>query len=195
MKLSEYFKLLKEEEVARRYFVVNTFDGALTILGIISAIYISGTRDAAVIIISGMGAAIAIAVSGIWGAYAIERAERMKSLRELEMHLMRDLDETTLERRAKIVTIMIALVDGLSPLLISIIIIAPFFASNLGLLNIETAYYFSMIIIALTLFILGIFVSKVAKESIIRGGAKMLLAGVIVYAITFLLDYAKVLHF
>jgi predicted membrane protein (TIGR00267 family) len=193
MKLSEYFKLLKEEEVARRYFVVNTFDGALTILGIISAIYISDTRDAGVIIISGMGAAIAIAVSGIWGAYAIERAERMKSLRELEMHLMRDLDETTLERRAKIVTIMVALVDGLSPLITSIIILSPFFASKTGMFDIETAFYLAMTLIALTLFILGVFVSRVAKENIIAGGTKMLIAGIIVTAITFFLHYAKIL--
>ena len=128
MDLRRYLKIVKEEEIARRYFVMNSFDGALTILGIVIAVYISGERNTTLIIISSLGAAIAMAVSGIWGAYSIERAERQRSLRELEMHLLSDLDETEIERKVNITTILVALVDGFSPLLVSIVTITPFLA-------------------------------------------------------------------
>lgn len=193
MKLSEYFKLIKEEEVARRYFVVNTFDGALTILGIVIAIYFSGNKNESIVITSSLGAAVAIAVSGIWGAYAIERAERLRSLRELERHLMRDLDETELERRANIVTIMVAMVDGLSPLLTSLVIITPFFASKAGLMTTENAFLSSFILVVATLFLLGAVVGKIAKENIISGGVKMAFAGLIVGILAYILEYAKII--
>jgi len=84
MNLLKVLKELKNEEIARRYFVMNSFDGALTILGIIIAVYLSGQNNPGVIITSSLGASIAMAVSGIWGAYSIEKAERQRVLKELE---------------------------------------------------------------------------------------------------------------
>ena len=193
MKLSEYYKLIKDEEVARRYFVVNTFDGAMTILGIILAFYISGNRNDAVVITSAVGASIAIAISGIWGAYAIERAERMRSIQELERHLIRELDQTLIERKVNIVTIMVALVDGLSPLVTAMIIISPFLASRAGLVDVESAFFLSIGLVALTLFGLGVIVARIAREELIQSGVKMLFAGVLVSVVTLILDYAKII--
>lgn len=193
MKLSEYFKLIKEEEVARRYFVVNTFDGALTIFGIVTAIYFSGNKDDSIVIISAVGAAIAIAVSGVWGAYSIERAERLRSLRELERHLIRDLDETELEKKAKVVTVLVALVDGLSPLLTSLVIISPFFASKTALITVENAFMYSFTLVVAILFFLGALVGKIAKEEVVSSGLRMVFAGIIVGTIAYLIEYAKIL--
>lgn len=193
MDLRLYLKIVKEEEIARRYFVMNSFDGALTILGIVIAVYISGERNTTLIIISSLGAAIAMTVSGIWGAYSIERAERQRSLRELEMHLLSDLDETEIERKVNITTILVALVDGFSPLLVSIVTITPFLAVQIGLLALETAFYLSLSLIALVLIVLGAMVGKIAKENMIKSGLSMLFAGICVGVIVCLLDLLKVL--
>ncbi len=193
MDIRRYLKIVKEEEIARRYFVINSFDGALTILGIVIAIYVSGERNPTPIIISSLGAAIAIAVSGMWGAYAIERAERQKSLRELERHLLSDLDETEIERKLNVTTILIAFVDGFSPLLVSLVTISPFIAARLGMLGIETAFYFSLMLIALVLLLLGAMIGKIAKENVIKSGFSMLFAGVAVGILVYLLDLLKVL--
>lgn len=193
MDLLKALKELKDEEIARRYFVMNSFDGALTILGIIIAVFISGKQDSGIIIISSLGAAVAMAVSGIWGAYSIERAERLRGLKELERHLMADLEETEIEKKVSSTTILVALVDGLSPMLATLIIISPFFAAQLGLIETKTSFYLALGIIVVILYFLGALVGHVAKENRTKSGAKMLLAGISVAVIVYLLDLLKVL--
>ncbi len=193
MDLLKALKELKNEEIARRYFVMNSFDGALTILGIVIAVYISGKHDSKLIIISSLGAAVAMAISGIWGAYSIERAERLRGLKELERHLMADLEETEIEKKVNATTILVALVDGLSPMLATLLIISPFFASQVGFIEAESAFYYSIAVVVVILFLLGALVGHVAKEDRIKSGAKMLLAGISVAVVVFLLDLLKVL--
>jgi predicted membrane protein (TIGR00267 family) len=193
MDLLKALKELKDEEIARRYFIMNSFDGALTILGIVIAVYISGKHDSGLIIISSLGAAVAMAISGIWGAYSIERAERLRGLKELERHLMADLEETEIKKKVNATTILVALVDGLSPMLATLLIISPFFSSQLGLIGPESAFYYSVAIVVIILFLLGALVGHVAKEDRIKSGAKMVLAGISVAVVVILLDLLKVL--
>ena len=193
MDILRYLKIVRDEEIARRYFVMNSFDGALTILGIIIAVYISGEKKASIIIISSLGATVAMAISGIWGAYAIERAERKKSMRELERHLLTDLDETEIERKLNVTTILVALVDGFSPMLVSLIIISPYFLAQAGAMPIESAFYSSLALITAILFILGVFVGHVAKEEWLKSGAKMVFAGLFVGLLVYGLDILRLL--
>ena len=191
--LLKALKELKNEEIARRYFIMNSFDGALTILGIVIAVYVSGKHESGLIIISSLGAAVAMAISGIWGAYSIERAERLRVLKELERHLMADLEETEVEKKVNSTTILVALVDGLSPMLATLLIISPFIASQLGLIGAESAFYYSIAIVVIILFLLGALVGHVAKEDRVKSGAKMILAGIAVAVVVFLLDLLKLL--
>jgi predicted membrane protein (TIGR00267 family) len=193
MDLLKALKELKNEEIARRYFVMNSFDGALTILGIVIAVYISGKHESGLIIISSLGAAVAMAISGIWGAYSIERAERLRVFKELERHLMADLEETEIEKKVNSTTILVALVDGLSPMLATLLIISPFIASKLGLMGAESAFYYSIAIVVIILFLLGALVGHVAKEDRAKSGAKMVLAGIAVAVTVILLDLLKLL--
>jgi len=193
MNLLKALKELKNEEIARRYFIMNSFDGALTILGIVIAVYVSGKHESGLIIISSLGAAVAMAISGIWGAYSIERAERLRVLKELERHLMADLEETEVEKKVNSTTILVALVDGLSPMLATLLIISPFIASQLGLIGAESAFYYSIAIVVIILFLLGALVGHVAKEDRVKSGAKMILAGIAVAVVVFLLDLLKLL--
>jgi predicted membrane protein (TIGR00267 family) len=193
MDLLKSLKELKDEEIARRYFIMNSFDGALTILGIVIAVYISGKHESGLIIISSLGAAVAMAISGIWGAYSIERAERLRVLKELERHLMADLEETEIEKKVNSTTILVALVDGLSPMLATLLIISPFIASQLGLAGAESAFYYSIAIVVIMLFLLGALVGHVAKEDRAKSGAKMVFAGISVAVVVLLLDLLKLL--
>jgi predicted membrane protein (TIGR00267 family) len=193
MDLLKALKELKNEEIARRYFVMNSFDGALTILGIVIAVYISGKHESGLIIISSLGAAVAMAISGIWGAYSIERAERLRGLRELERHLMADLEETEIEKKVNSTTVLVALVDGLSPMLATLLIISPFIASQLGLVDAQSAFFYSIAIVVIILFFLGALVGHVAKEDRFKSGAKMVLAGIAVAVVVLLLDLLKLL--
>ena len=91
MVFGDHFRILVEHEIVRRYVIINSFDGALTILGIIFAEFFTRIDDPRMVILPGLGAAVAMCVSGIWGAYSAERAEVKRSIRELEVHMMHDL--------------------------------------------------------------------------------------------------------
>ena len=116
--------------IARRYVVVNGFDGALTMLGLIMGFHASGEVPATVAVSACLGAAIALAVSGLSSAYLSEVAERRKALRELEKAMIVKLGRSAHGQATRLVPIMIALVNGLSPLLISVLITLPLWLSS-----------------------------------------------------------------
>ncbi len=61
-KLSREYDYLKKAGVtrlARRYFVMNSFDGVLTTVGLLSGAYVGGIKDSALILTIGISAGIA----------------------------------------------------------------------------------------------------------------------------------------
>jgi predicted membrane protein (TIGR00267 family) len=188
MGLSDFLVILKESEIIRRYITINSFDGALTIFGIVFASFVAGIQNPSLIILPSMGATIAMGISGMWGAYAAESAEVKKSLNELEKHLLRDLNGTRRYRKGKITSFLVAVVDGLSPMVAALLIIMPFVMTSFGIIGITLAYYISFLIVALLLFSLGMFLGRIAKESVLKNGLKMLLAGVAISIIFYILS-------
>jgi len=192
--IREYIEILVEHEIVRRYVLINSFDGALTVLGIILAEFFSKITDPTLIILPGLGAAIAMCVSGIWGAYSAERAEIKKSIRSLEAHLLKDLTGTQFQRKRQKMAIIIGFVDGMSPLLVSLLILIPFFMAHGGLLAVTTAYWISFIIAASILFLLGALAGRIAKESIFRNGLMMLVAGIVIAIVFLVLIYTGMIN-
>lgn len=193
MTLKAYYRILVEHEIVRRYIIINTFDGALTILGIIVAIMVSGIKDPDLVIIPSIGASVAMCVSGIWGSYAAERAEIRKKIRSIEAHMMKSLDNTSFARKREQMALVIGVVDGVIPLIIALILIFPFFFVNPGMISLQWAYYISLFLVSINLFILGMFAGKIAHESMVKQGLLMLFAGFIIGGIFMLLAYLGVL--
>lgn len=192
-RLKSIFRITKEHEIIRRYMVTNSFDGALTIFGILMASFIAGIRSPALVILPSVGAAVALCVSGIWSAYAAEAAEVKKKMKELEKHMLRPLNATKKSRENQYITLVVGLVNGFSPFIIAFVIIIPFFLASHGLISIMNAYYTSMGIIAVVLFSLGMFLGRIAKENLYKNGFKMLLAGIIIAVIFYLLAVLNIL--
>ncbi|MBU2561456.1 MAG: VIT1/CCC1 transporter family protein [Nanoarchaeota archaeon] len=192
-KIKQYLKILVEHEIVRRYIIINTFDGALTILGIVVAVFVSGIMDHKLIIIPSIGASIAMCVSGIWGSYTAERAEIRKKIRTIEAHLMKDLSGTEFSRKRERMAWVIGVVDGVIPLILAFILIAPFFLVSGGHITMRTAYYLSFALVAANLFMLGAFAGKISNESMVKQGVVMLLAGGVIGIIFLLLTVAGVL--
>jgi len=109
-------QISRSEKIARRYFVVNGFDGALTMLGLNIGFYVSGEQTLSVIISACLGAAVALGVSGVSSAYISEVAERERELQELEGAMVRDLSDTAHGQASRYIPVFIALVNGLAPL-------------------------------------------------------------------------------
>lgn len=126
MGLREDLRISGAGEIARRYFVLNAFDGVLTMLGLVVGAHGAGAAPAAVVG-PALGATVAMAASGFSGAFLTESAERERGLRDLEAAMLRKLDETDHGRAARASALVTALVDGASPALGAAVVLAPFF--------------------------------------------------------------------
>ncbi|MEE9525766.1 MAG: hypothetical protein V3V78_04145 [Candidatus Woesearchaeota archaeon] len=187
MSVAEKFGFLYKHKIVRRYVVTNSFDGALTMLGILLISFFAGLKDPRLIILPGIGSAVALSVSGVWSAYAAETSEAINKIKNLEKHLLIKLKENKVTRKGKELTYFISFINGAAPLIISFLILSPFFIVTTGLFTADVGYLLALIIAAVILFLLGIFTGKTAKENVIKNGFKMLLAGVMIGVIFFIL--------
>ncbi|MBU2100430.1 VIT1/CCC1 transporter family protein [Candidatus Micrarchaeota archaeon] len=188
-----FLQLIKENDIIRRYIVMNSFDGVLTILGIVIAMLVAGAMDANIVIISSIGVIIATGVSGIWGGYSIEKAERKRNLKTLEKHLMRKLKKTQVAEEYKKMSLMMGLANGLSSSIVSFILIIPFFLAQFNLIGKMEAYFASIILIIVFLFGLGFSVGTIAKEKQLQHGLEMIGAGILVGIIIYFFELIKVI--
>jgi predicted membrane protein (TIGR00267 family) len=186
-RVREYNTIVNIEHIARRYFVMNAFDGVLTTLGILLGTFLVHTTNTSLVISATIGAAIALGVSGVWGAYLTEHAERRKELKELERMLYTKLKKTKLGRATRAASIILAAVNGIAPFLAAMVIILPFFfASRFASLSI--VYYTSFSLAFLILIALGIFLGNISKENLFKSAAKMVTAGIFCAAILLAVD-------
>ena len=172
-------------QLARRYFVTNTFDGVLMLFGVLLGSFLAGLMDPQVIVTMGLGAGAAIFVSGVWGTYLAEAAERTKSRKDLEKKMLRNLEETRISEAERFATIYISLSAGIAPLLAILFVLLPFFASAYSLIDIVTAYYFSFLFCSFLFIFLGIFLGKLSRENLFLSAAKSLFVGFICAAIIY----------
>ena len=173
--------------IARRYFVKNGFDGSMTMLGIVVGSWIAGVTEPRIIVTAGLGACLAMGISGLFGAYMTERAERKRHLKTLEAAMITDLQDSIFEEASNFVSFYAAIVDGASPILTAIFSLIPFVLTINGTMLIWDAYITSFIVSLAALFLLGLYLGRIAKENILLYGAQTLAAGVITVGVAFLL--------
>jgi predicted membrane protein (TIGR00267 family) len=178
----------RSHAILRRYIVVNGFDGALTMLGLLVGFRVSPAVPLETMIAACIGAAVALGVSGLSSAFISETAERRLSLKELEDAMIRDMESTAHGRAARVVPYLIAASNGLSPLLISLCIISPLWLAAAGLalpllpLDAAIALTFSII------FLLGAYLGRIGQTFWLTGGLKALLVAALTAAVIFLLN-------
>lgn len=178
--------ITRTHDIVRRYFVVNGFDGALTMLGLIIGFLVSAPADLSVIINAGLGAAIALGMSGVSSAYVSESAERRRALGKLEEAMISDLQESAHGDAARGVPLLIALVNGAAPLVISLLILLPLWLSSAGVPLPFPPLYSSILVALLLVFLLGVFLGRIAGISWLRSGLQTLLVAVLTAALIYL---------
>lgn len=179
-------RITRTHDIMRRYFVVNGFDGALTMLGLIIGFLVSGTTGLSVIINVCLGAAIALGVSGISSAYVSEVAERKRALGKIEDAMISNLSDSAHGDAAREVPVLIALVNGLAPLTISLVILVPLIAANAGLALPVSPLYAAVVIALLLIFLLGVFLGNIAGVSWLRSGVQTLIVAILTVALIYL---------
>ncbi len=176
-KLKQSIELTKSGAIARRYFVIGAFDGALTILGVILGAYVTEGHvhpDLAKQLILGAGFAggIALAVSSTVGAYEAERVEHVLNHQVLEKAMLRPVEGTRKEAMRVSIGIS-AIVHGVAPLLAAFVPLIPFFFMTL-----DEAVLTAIILTISFLFALGAYLGSLIKEMIVYTGLRFVIAGI-----------------
>ena len=182
----EYERIAGFSKIARRALANNAFDGVLTMIGIVMGSYMGGVRSPGTVIRIGIATSISIGISGLWGAYLAESAERGRDLAELERISLTDLGDTKIGRAWRVAVIVVSLVDGISPLVSSLIVLAPFFFAPL-IGDVMISYALSTVLALSSLFGLGMFLGKISGRSLVGYGLRTVVAGIVTIVINALL--------
>jgi len=175
-KIRFHFTITKSGAIARRYFVIGAFDGALTILGVILGAYVAEGHthpELAKQLIFGAGFAggIALAVSSTVGAYEAERVEHVLIHQKLEKAMLGPVEG---DRKDAIKTSisLSAIVHGIAPLLAAFVPLVPFFFMSL-----DSAVVTAIAMTIAFLFVLGAYLGSLMKEMILYTGLRFVIAG------------------
>ena len=182
--IEEYFKM-------SRYVALGTLDGILAVMGVTLAA--SGVASAGGLEISnfaigltGLSGGIALAMSNAFGSFIGERAEESRTLRELEEKMMLnegDLDETIIHKQAKRRIYMSMFTHGFSSFIGSFVPVVPF----LLIADKLTATITTVALCFAALIILGLYLGKVSRDSLLKISMEIVLIGVLISAVSFII--------
>ncbi len=181
----EYLEVSKAQEIARRLFVMNAFDGTLTIMGVVIGAHFAGVTNPHIVITAGIGGSVAMGISGVSGAYLTEHAERKRDLRKLEMAMLKNLKDTHYARASEFASFVVAAVDGISPALSAAILVTPYLI--VPRISMDSAFFASLILGLAVLFTLGIFLARISDERPAVSGLQMIVVGIMTIIIVGLL--------
>jgi predicted membrane protein (TIGR00267 family) len=181
-------ELSRAHRIARRYFITNGFDGVLAMLGLLMGFRVTATGSLEVMIGACLGTAVALLMSGLTSAYISESAEKEHELRELEKSMVAPMDNSAHAEAARLMPWLIALVNGLSPLLLALLILLPLLLAQQGLWPLF-APLDSAIVIALVLsFLLGAFLGRLSSRFWLWTGIRALLIAMVTALFILLLN-------
>ena len=172
-----YIQITHAEDVLRRYFVMNAFDGAMTSLGIVVGSAVANVPDIRFIVGAILGGAMAMGLSGSLGTYMTERAERLRDVKDLENAMLTNLENSLHAKASRAVSIVAALVDGLAPIMTSTIAVIPLVVCALLGTSVLQAVSASVAASLVSMFLLGMYLGRIGKDRLLISGLKMLAAG------------------
>jgi len=171
-----YAEMTRLGEVARRFAVTNSFDGLLTILGVVAGSYVYGVRDPRPVLSAGIGAIVGITLSAAVGTYITEMAERAQEIREMEAAVLTSLEESVVAKAHKVSALVISLASSLVPAGFTSLAILPFALTERMGVDISRAFALSIGTIMSSLFLLGAYLGHIS-------GGKKLFYGLVEVAV------------
>ncbi|MCS7145934.1 MAG: hypothetical protein RMJ28_02710 [Nitrososphaerota archaeon] len=187
-RLRTIFAVTETSDVARRYFSLQVFDGAMVGIGIIFGLHLSGPHTLGVVLQATLSIALAVFISGWTGALISERAEQAARIRRLELATLRELRNTLLGRVGSIAVLLVALVNGLTPVAAVLAVSFPYLATlhlglerSLGLIGTVT-------VSTLLLLTAGAVVGRSTGIGVLRTSSQMIGAGLAAAVLVILLE-------
>ena len=185
-RLRNLLAISESEQIVRRYFVVNGFDGALAILGLMVGFRVSQPVDHRVVITSGLATAFALGMSGLSSAYLSEVAERRRALARLEKAMLDSLEQSDHARAATWIPWLVACVNGATPLGIGLLTVLPVWLAERGVVLPIDPLQASIAVSLLLIFLLGIFLGRVDGTFWLWSGLRSLAVALLTVGVIYL---------
>ena len=173
-----------------RQLVRGFIDGSLSTLGVV--IGASGA-EISIIIAAGIGGGVANGLSNVFGAFTAERIEEEMQIVKIERAMLKNLKETEIYKSVRRKVLKKSLIDGVSTIFGSVIVVLPFFFALV--LN-ASPFFATLVSIALTtvaLGLIGLYLGKLSKENLALSFAKMAAFGIVTAFLSMLVE--KGVHF
>ncbi len=176
-RLKTIFVVTETSGVARRYFSLQVFDGAMVGVGLIFGLHLSGPHPFRVVAQTVVAVVIAMVISGWTGALISERAEQEARIRRLELATLTALRNTLHSRVGSIAVLLVALVNALSPVAALLTVSLPYLVAIY--LGAETVYGLisSLAVTAALLLVAGVVVSRAVGINVLKTAGQMIGAG------------------
>jgi predicted membrane protein (TIGR00267 family) len=182
--ITEYFKM-------SRYVALGTMDGILAVMGVTLAARgvagVAGTEIPNYVIgLTGLSGGIALAMSNTFGSFIGERAEEVRTIRELEQKMMLEegkLDDTHIHQEAKKRIYMSMFTHGFSSFTGSFVPVVPFLLITSRL----TATVWTVALCFVALVLLGIYLGRVSRESLLKTSLEIIAIAIVISIISFLI--------
>ncbi|MDH3450996.1 MAG: hypothetical protein OEN20_01155 [Gammaproteobacteria bacterium] len=155
-------RLSNSHDIARRYFVVNGLDGALAMLGLTMGFHVSGGVEISTAVSACLATAIALGMSGLSSGYVSETAERKRELSELERAMVTNLEQSVHATAARLVPVFIALVNGLGPFLIAMLVTIPLWLEQGGIAMPFGALQSAIAMAFMVIFLMGMLLGRIS---------------------------------
>jgi predicted membrane protein (TIGR00267 family) len=172
----------------RRYFVVNGFDGALTMFGLSVGFRLGGDVSISSMFSACLGAAIALSVSGITSAYVSESAERQREFKELQNAMLAPMTDSTHAAAVRWVPVLVAIINGLAPLLLSLAILSPLYLASIGLPLPLPPLDLTALAASIVVFLLGVFLGHVSGQFWLWAGLRAVLIAALTAGLIYVLS-------
>jgi len=182
--IQEYLKM-------SRYVALGSLDGILAVMGVTLAA--SGVAGAGgfeipnyVIGLTGLSGGIALAMSNAFGSFIGERAEEVRTIRELEKKMVMEegsLDDTLIHKQAKRRIYMSMFTHGFSSFIGAFVPVLPFLLIEDRIIAIFATVALSFA----ALIILGIYLGKVSRESLIKTSIEIVGIGIFISLVSYLI--------
>lgn len=172
----------------RRYFVNTMFDTTFVVLGIIIGSALTADADKGLVISTIITSGVALAISTGSSVYEGESLEQARRLDEIGRAMLRAVDETNLGKASKTSAAIIALSNSMAPLMVSAIIISPFFL--LGDETLLVAAEVSIVLAIAMLFVTGFIMGRLSERNPWWKGLRMAMVGLAAFVICYLIGGA-----
>lgn len=182
---------MRSEDVGpifRRLFINTLFDSTFMLLGIVVGVAFSAEVSLRVVIVTIATSSLALGISTGVSVYEAESLERERKITKLENALFMDLKGTKIEKTARSIVILTALINFSTPLVSCAVAITPFILTALNLLEVHVASWISAVLVLGTLFFAGIYLGKLGRKNPWIKGLRMVFFGLVAFTIGFLLN-------